>query len=75
MVLDTKTGEQRVVGNSNNTSDEIMGIIEEMFAKDGANDTDTSVNATAPKTAEPEIAAAPASNGPVANNASDNENK
>ena len=77
MVLDTKTGEQRVVGNSNNTSDEIMGIIEEMFAKDGANDTDTSANtnANAPKTAEPEIAAAPSSNGSVANDASDSENK
>ena len=77
MVLDTKTGEQRVVGNSNNTSDEIMGIIEEMFAKDGANDTDTSANsnANAPKTAEPEIAAAPSSNGTVANDASDSENK
>lgn len=75
MVLDTKTGEQRVVGNSNNTSEQIMGIIEEMFAKDGANDTDTSANANASKTSEPEIAAAPSSNGPVANDGSDTENK
>lgn len=75
MVLDTKTGEQRVVGNSNNTDEQIMGIIEEMFAKDGANDTDTSANANAPKPLETETAAALASNGTVGNSVSDNENK